>query len=137
MFLNNLFNIKNNIRMSENRTVRVKIKIGGVEAEIECQEDQLESSIRRLVSSLKEYAETVSPKKPVARTCRGVIDEMLYEGWFGEYRVLGEVYDELARRGYHYDRTAVAHALLDLLKEGKLSRYGKARRYRYIEKKPS
>lgn len=132
MFLNNLFNIK----MSEKRTIRVKIKIGAVEAEIECHEDQLESSVKRLVSSLKGYVESVSTKRPSARTCRGIIDVMLHEGWFKEYRVLGEVYDELARRGYHYDRTAVAHALLDLLKEGKLSRDGKARRYRYIEKKP-
>ncbi|MFQ6085043.1 MAG: hypothetical protein ACE5OY_02070 [Candidatus Bathyarchaeia archaeon] len=122
--------------MSEKKPIRVRVKIGSVEAEIECDEDQLETAVSKLVSSLREYAEVAPPARPSERTCRGVLDTMLLEGWFKEYRVLGEVCDELARRGYHYDRTAVAHALLDLLKEGKLSRTGKPRRYRYVEKKP-
>lgn len=121
--------------MSERRPVKVRIKIGAVEAEIECEEDQIEKAVSKLLSSLKGI-ERIPSAKPTARTCRGVINEMLLEGWFKEYRTLGEVCDELARRGYHYDRTAVAHALLDLLKERKLAREGRARRYRYIEKKP-
>jgi hypothetical protein len=44
--------------------------------------------------------------------------------------------EEIARRGYHYDRTAVAHALTDLVKENILTREGVMRNYTYIQKKP-
>ena len=49
---------------------------------------------------------------------------------------LSDKVTEMARRGFHYDRTAVAHALVDLMKEGVLTREGKPRRYRYAQKRP-
>jgi hypothetical protein len=45
-----------------------------------------------------------------------------------------EAHSEMARRGFHYDRTAVAHALIDLVKDGILTRQGKPRRYQYTKK---
>jgi len=42
----------------------------------------------------------------------------------------------MARRGFHYDRTAVAHALIDLVKDGVLNREGRPRRYQYVQKRP-
>jgi len=42
----------------------------------------------------------------------------------------------MARRGFQYDRTAVAHALIDLVKDGVLNREGIPRRYQYIQKRP-
>jgi hypothetical protein len=42
----------------------------------------------------------------------------------------------MARKGYHYDRTAVAHALIDLVKENVLTRDGPPRRYQYAQKRP-
>ncbi len=41
----------------------------------------------------------------------------------------------MARRGFHYDRTAVAHALIDLVKDGILTCEGKPRRYQYAQKR--
>jgi len=35
---------------------------------------------------------------------------------------LGEVHSEMARGGFHYGRTAVAQALIDLVKGGVLNR---------------
>jgi len=49
---------------------------------------------------------------------------------------LGEVHNEMARLGFHYDRTAVAHALIDLVKDNILTREGKPRRYQYAQKRP-
>jgi hypothetical protein len=46
------------------------------------------------------------------------------------------VHSEMARKGYHYDRTAVAHALIDLVRENVLTREGPPRRYQYAQKRP-
>ncbi len=69
-------------------------------------------------------------------TCKGLIEKLWHEGWFSNERNLGEVHEELARLGYNYDRTAVSHALTDLVREGVLSRIGSARTYRYVQKRP-
>jgi len=46
------------------------------------------------------------------------------------------VHNEMARLGFQYDRTAVAHALIDLVKDNILTREGKPRRYQYAQKRP-
>jgi hypothetical protein len=122
--------------------IRVKMKIGEVEFEIECQEDQLQATVDKLLSTvakkLKEtplMAERPAPP-PRAETCKGIIQKLWEEGWFAAAKGLGEVHGELARRGFHYDRTAVAHALIDLVKDGILTREGKPRRYQYAQKRP-
>ncbi|MBI3858817.1 MAG: hypothetical protein HY296_01040 [Thaumarchaeota archaeon] len=69
-------------------------------------------------------------------TCRGLLQTMWREGWFGTPRALSEVHDEMSRRGFHYDRTAVAHTLVDLVREGTLFRDGSMRNYRYVQKHP-
>jgi hypothetical protein len=71
------------------------------------------------------------------KTCKGIILNLWRESWFGVGRALGEVHGEMGRRGFHYDRTAVAHALVDLVREGVLTREGRPRRYRYVQKRPS
>jgi hypothetical protein len=61
---------------------------------------------------------------------------MWREGWFAQPKALSEVHEEMSRRGYHYDRTAVAHTLVDLVREGTLFRDGSMRNYRYVQKYP-
>ena len=131
--------------MTEKETkppIRVKMKIGDVEFEIECQEDQLQATVDKILSTVTErlketqmITERTAPP-PRAETCKGVIQKLWNEGWFSTARGLGEVHSELARRGFHYDRTAVAHALIDLVKDGILTREGKPRRYQYAQKRP-
>ncbi|MDH7564728.1 MAG: hypothetical protein QHH24_07655 [Candidatus Bathyarchaeota archaeon] len=131
--------------MTENETkppIRVKMKIGEVEFEIECQEDQLQQTVDKILSTVTEKLKQAplmveraqSPQR--AETCKGVIQRLWQEGWFSAARGLSEVHSELARRGFHYDRTAVAHALIDLVKDGVLSREGRPRRYQYAQKRP-
>ena len=122
--------------------IRVKMKIGEVEFEVECQEDQLQTTVDKILSAvtekLKETA-LISEKPappPRAETCKGVIQKLWRERWFATPRTLGEVHNEMARLGFHYDRTAVAHALIDLVKDGILTREGKPRRYQYAQKRP-
>jgi hypothetical protein len=124
------------------------MKIGDIEFEIEAQPDQLQTAVDRILSTVTEHlknnnlAQITSQAQerpaplPRAETCRGVIQKLWEENYFTEPRGLDEVHTELARRGFHYDRTAVAHALVDLVKEGILTRIGKARRYQYAQKRP-
>ena len=131
--------------MTENQPkqpIRVKMKIGEVEFEIECQEDQLQTTVDKILTTvtqkLKENPIMTerAPQPPRAETCRGIIQKLWEEGWFTNAKGLSEVHSELARRGFHYDRTAVAHALIDLVKDNILTREGKPRRYQYAQKRP-
>jgi hypothetical protein len=121
--------------------IKVKMKIGDVEIEIESQEDQLQTAVGQILSTVTErlrdtrLTERAAPP-PRAETCKGVIQKLWEENWFIEPHGLSEVHSEMARKGFHYDRTAVAHALIDLVKEGILTREGKPRRYQYAQKRP-
>ena len=119
--------------------IRIKLKKGGWEVEIECEENKVKDAIENVIASLGSIPEIASPRKESSRgilTCRSLIEQLWTEGWFSNPRTLGDVHDELARRGYHYDRTAVSHSLADLVREGSLTRQGSQRSYRYIQKKP-
>jgi len=122
--------------------IRVKMKVGNVEFEIECREDQLQEAIGKILSTVTEKAKEVpiitERAMPTARaeTCKGIIQRLWQEGWFATTKGLSDVHSEMARRGFHYDRTAVAHALIDLVKDGILTRDGRPRRYRYAQKRP-
>jgi hypothetical protein len=124
----------------EKPPIRLKMKVGNVEFEIECREDQLQSAVEKILSTVTEQAKeavVISERAaPRAETCKGVIHRLWSEGWFASTRSLGEVHSEMARRGFHYDRTAVAHALIDLVKDNVLTRDGRPRRYRYAQKRP-
>jgi hypothetical protein len=69
-------------------------------------------------------------------TCRGLIENLWLDGYFGSERSLGDVHEELSRKGYNYDRTAVSHSLTDMVRETILTRVGTMRNYRYIQKRP-
>jgi len=116
------------------------MKIGDIEFEIETQEDQLQTTIDRILSTVTEKLKDARLSEraalPRAETCKGVIQKLWEENWFSTPRGLSEVHSEMARRGFHYDRTAVAHALIDLVKDGILTREGKPRRYQYAQKRP-
>ena len=129
--------------MTEEKTkppIHVKLKIGEVEVEIQCQEEQLQTTVEKILSTITEKLKKttlITEQAPArAETCKGIIQRLWREEWFSTPRTLSEVHSEMARRGFHYDRTAVAHALIDLVKEGVLTREGKPRRYQYAQKRP-
>ena len=131
--------------MDDGARVRVCVRVGGVEFEVECDEERLEEVIGRLLtvvvdrlkgSGLLNEAPGIGGIVVRAETCRGIIQRLWEESFFAVSRDLGEVHAEMARRGFHYDRTAVAHALIDLVKDGILTREGKPRRYVYSQKRP-
>jgi len=130
---------------SQKPPIKVKMKIGDIEFEIESQEDQIQTAVDRILATvttrlkdmqLSQHAAERQTPPPRAETCRGVIQKLWEESWFTQPRGLEDVHSELARRGFNYDRTAVAHALVDLVKDNVLTRIGKPRRYQYAQKRP-
>jgi len=129
--------------MSDSSTnVTVKLKRGAWEVEITSTSDKIQQAVESVIAgmSVKEVPilESGAPQEGERKfeTCRGLLLAMWKEGWFATSRQLSEVHEEMSRRGYHYDRTAVAHALVDLVREGTLFRDGSMRNYRYVQKYP-
>ncbi|HEW89723.1 MAG TPA: hypothetical protein ENG43_00085 [Candidatus Bathyarchaeota archaeon] len=130
----------------EATTIRVKVRVAGMEFEIEAPPDRIQEAVDQVLSVALKHGSAVATLRPPEAapgapsagptTCKGLIKALWREGWFATPRSLAEVHEEMARRGWHYDRTAVAHTLLDLVREGVLARQGKPRRYRYVQKKP-
>lgn len=122
--------------------VTVRLKRGSWEIEITCAEDRVQQAVESVLAGMtsKEPAVIEQPADEEGErrfeTCRGLLSTLWREGWFGSPHSLSEVHDEMSRRGYHYDRTAVAHTLVDLVREGTLFRDGSARNYRYVQKRP-
>ena len=77
--------------------------------------------------------ERKSPHK-TGMTCRTLLEILWEEGYFATQRLLAEIHEELLRRGYSYDRTAVSHSLTDMVREGIIIRNGTARNYVYLQK---
>jgi len=123
--------------------IKVKMKVGNVEFEIEGTVDQANEAVGKFLQTVTEKLKETpligaerEGAAPRAETCKVIIQRLWEEGWFAEPRGLGAVHSEMARRGFHYDRTAVAHALIDLVKDGVLNREGRPRRYQYVQKRP-
>jgi hypothetical protein len=130
---------------AEAKQVKVVLRRGDWEVEVTCPEDRVQQVIESVLAGLSSQTATpgqtpVEPIRAAAErrsvTIRTLLEDLWREGWFGEPRSLAEVDDEIGRRGYHYDRTAVAHTLTDLVREGVLSREGQPRTYRYVQKRP-
>lgn len=129
--------------MSDPNTVKVKLKKGSWEIEISCPEDKVKQVVENVLSGMENIATEaptfISERKQQPRgsaTCKGLIESLWSDGWFTTERSLADVHEELSRRGYNYDRTAVSHSLTDLVRENILTRSGTMRAYRYIQKKP-
>jgi len=125
----------------QEKPIRVKMKVGTVEFEIEGTVDQANEAVGKFLATVTEKLKetpliTERETAPSRETCKVIIQRLWEEGWFSSGRGLGEVHSEMARRGFHYDRTAVAHALIDLVKDGVLNREGRPRRYQYVQKRP-
>jgi hypothetical protein len=124
------------------QNVTVKLKRGAWEIEITSPEDRVQQAVESVLAGMSSKEPMlVEPDAADAgdrrfETCRGLISAIWKEGWFASPRPLSEVHEELSRRGYHYDRTAVSHTLADLVREGTLFRDGTPRNYRYVQKRP-
>jgi len=106
---------------------------------VQAQFDELRREIESLKARPITESRADSEQKASTKggmTCRGLLESLWFESYFGSERSLGEVHEELSRRGYNYDRTAVSHSLTDMVRENILTRIGTMRNYRYIQKRP-
>ncbi len=132
-----------NCLMSDQPTsVTVKLRRGPWEIEITSPADKVQQAVESVLAGMTTKEGTIlapSAQEPAERkfeTVRGLLMLMWKEGWFVSSKTLSEVHEEMNRRGYHHDRTAVAHALVDQVREGTLFREGTMRNYRYVQKFP-
>jgi len=126
---------------AEKNLVTVRLKRGSWEVEITTSEDRLQQAVESVLAGMSSKEPMLvepqsSDSEHRGETSRSVITTMWKEGWFANPRALSEVHEEMSRRGYHYDRTAVSHTLVDLVREGSLFRDGSMRNYRYVQKYP-
>ena len=138
-------NKRNKIELAESEhppTVTIKLKRGAWEIEINTREDRVQQAVESVLAGMASKEPILVEAQEAAtddrrgETSRSVITTMWKEGWFGTPRALSEVHEEMSRRGYHYDRTAVSHTLVDLVREGSLFRDGSMRNYTYVQKHP-
>ena len=129
--------------MSEKpNTVTVRLKRGAWEIEITSSEDKVQQAVESVLAGMSSKEPALieirdeEPEGKRFETCRSLLVTMWREGWFASPRALSEVHEEMSRRGYHYDRTAVSHSLVDLVREGTLFRDGNMRNFRYVQKYP-
>jgi hypothetical protein len=104
--------------------------------ELDAQLDALRSkimSIEDLISRIGTSSLERRSSQKIGMTCRTLLDLLLKDNFFSEGRQLGQIHEEISRRGYNYDRTAVSHSLTDLVRERVLSRVGTIRNYKYVE----
>jgi hypothetical protein len=111
-----------------------------VRPDVQSQLDELRREIDSLkmrpITELRPKGEEQKATTKAGITCRGLLESLWLEGHFVSERSLGEIHEELSRRGYNYDRTAVSHSLTDMVRENILTRIGTMRNYRYIQKRP-
>jgi len=125
-----------------NPLIHLKMKLGEMEFEIDCREDQVKQVVEKILSTAtiyteKQFSESLKKQQlPRAETCKGIIQKLWQEEWFTKSRSLRDVHTEMRRIGFNYDSTAVAHALRELVRDGILNRSGRPRRYTYLQKRP-
>ena len=114
-----------------------KIVDSAVQSQLDAMRIEIESiRSRRAVAGESDARIDAENKTKGGMTCRGLLDSLWQEGYFSSERALGEVHEELGRKGYNYDRTAVSHSLADMVRENILTRTGTMRNFRYIQKRP-
>ena len=110
-----------------------------VQSQLDALRQEIDSLKTRPIAELMAEDQPQQQQKVATKsgvTCRGLLENLWFEGHFVSERSLGEVHEELSRRGYNYDRTAVSHSLTDMVRENILTRIGTMRNSRYIQKRP-
>lgn len=116
-------------------TAKIKITVGTITVELEAPIEKIDEAVKNTIAAIRATEplpsrEFTAPRKPA--TCKKAVLDLVEGGWLNTGRTLSEVSAELDRKGFSYDTTAVAHVLLDLVREGILERLGEPRRYVYV-----
>jgi AraC-like DNA-binding protein len=127
-------NVLSSIENASPHDPALDLRIQEISKEIELLKTTLNTNILNRNMIPRETQRRTAQK--TGSTCRSLLENLLFEGYFETERLLGNVHEELSRRGYNYDRTAVSHSLTDMVRENILSRVGSMRNYRYKQKKP-
>ena len=137
----NVAQVEQLVKAPSGDRIKIKLRRGNIEVEIESPIDRVAEVVAKVAEGLvaaggANTVNRVRRRGPGTVTCRGLIGDLWEEEWFSQPRSLSEVVEELSRRGYNYNSTAVSHSLADLVRGGLLTRVGTPRTYRYVQKRP-
>ena len=140
---------------SDNR-IRFKIKQGNFEFELEGPKEFVENYMTKMLETMPSPGTSPIPSydnltkipqetsiilpKSVAmetypETARARLSYLQETGYFRIPRTLGEVTEQLAREGWHYNSKTIDNALRILVtKDSQLRRIGKRGEYRYVQR---
>ena len=79
----------------------------------------------------------LNPKKLVKKTkksVKGLISEMIDDGFFDTPKAFGEISEELKRSGYYYARTSLTFPLQLLLRKKELGRISVSGNWAYVKR---
>ena len=118
----------------EDPIMEAKLQIGQWEVELRAPRSKLAETIQKVLSQMPEslaHPHLSSATSKRKNTLRDGLANLLAQGWFREERSLNEVEDIIRDRGYFPAAGSVSHGLMDMVREGRLSRLGYPKRFRY------
>lgn len=74
--------------------------------------------------------------KAIPKTCKGLVQTLWSEGWFREPKRLGDVSEEIRRRGFNYNAPTISATLIRFVRKGVLTRDGRPGKFRYAQRTP-
>ncbi|MHA1713670.1 MAG: hypothetical protein ACTSW4_06515 [Candidatus Ranarchaeia archaeon] len=138
------------------KKIRFKIKHGSFEFELEGPKEIVEEYMKKMLDTIpQDNAPTVQPYEGFSRrtqedkvllprsvtmdtypeTARARLIYLQETGYFRIPRTLGEVTEQLAREGWHYNSKTIDNALRILItKDNRLRRIGKRGEYQYVQR---
>jgi len=93
-----------------------------------------ETRIKRLEEKLSNKPTSEATSKKKSTSVFDFLMELKTEGFFDKPRLLKEIVQELARRGYHFRSTSLTNPIQRALRQKKLGRVGKQGKWQYVKR---
>jgi len=122
--------------------MKIKIEIGEMKAEIDGDAKDLDSAIKVLIKNKEEISKISSTtmitkekkkSKSFADSLTSRLEMLIEDGFFNEPHGLAEIKQKLQEVGYHYPRTTISPAILQIVRQRRLRRIGSMRKFQYVK----
>lgn len=104
-------------------------------------EEQLRNVIKKLEEHEKRIKRLENPltqktprKTTIKRTILDQVNELKAEGFFDNPRMVTEITEKLAEKGYHYPESSLTHPLQRAVRQGILGRLKKDDKWAYCKR---
>lgn len=117
--------------------MKVKIQHGQVRLEVEGPEEEVKAAISEFLDKTRDFPEQKvmqdeTKRKSFENSITARIEILKNENFFSVPKSLNDVQKKLAELGYHYPRTSLSPALLQLIRQRVLRRIGIPGKFHYV-----